>query len=99
VTAILCPEEDCVDATEPGVLTIDSKPTDSEYADPLFDGDALETVGKETGLWSIADSKRMVETRALDGTQHSVNGAITWTYHPDHGIEIVVDLTATSGHN
>ncbi|MFZ4434690.1 MAG: hypothetical protein ACOYOQ_15975, partial [Microthrixaceae bacterium] len=81
LTAILCPTRACIDSSTPGVLTYDSKPL-GEYDVSLVTSDELEQVATTTGIWSPADAKRMVETRALDGTRTSANGAVTWTYHP-----------------
>ena len=91
ITSRLCPGEDCVDSSTPGVVTIDTRPG-GEYGDDLLVWDGLETVAEELGVWSVADAKRMGETRALDGTLSSANGAVTWNYHPDSGLDIVVDV-------
>ena len=32
----------------------------------------------------------MVQTRALDGTQKNGQGNVSWTYHPDDGLNIVI---------
>ena len=92
LTAIICPAEICVDGSTAGVIEIDTKPQ-GEYGDTIFlSGDELTTVAKQLGLWSAADAQRMLTTRALDGTQMSTNGASTWTYHPDNGLNIIIDV-------
>lgn len=91
LTARLCPGEYCVDGSSPGVITIDSRPG-GEYGNILVDFTSLEDVAQDLGVWSVADAQRMGQTRALDGTQSSANGAVTWTYHPDSGIDIVIDV-------
>ncbi len=53
----------------------------------------LATAGNESGLWSNADAARMVETRALDGTQRTADGSVSWTYHPDNGLQMVIDVS------
>jgi len=91
LTSRLCPGDDCVDASTPGVVTIDTKPG-GEYGRDLLVWHGLEAVAEELGVWSVADAKRMGETRALDGTLSSANGAVTWNYHPNSGLDIVVDV-------
>lgn len=90
ITARICPGEVCVDDSTPGVITVDSQPG-GEYDNVLDDGE-LEDIAADLHVWSAADASRMLETRALDGTQTSVNGAVTWTYHPDSGLDIVIDV-------
>lgn len=53
----------------------------------------LAAAGNQTGLWSNADAARMVETRALDGTQRTADGSVSWTYHPDNGLQLVIDVS------
>ena len=91
MTSLLCPGEDCVDSSTPGVVTVDTRPG-GEYGEDLLEWDGLEAVAEELGVWSVADAKRMGETRALDGTLSSANGSVTWSYHPDSGLDIVVDV-------
>jgi hypothetical protein len=88
----VCPGDLCVDGTTPGVVEIDTKPL-GEYGDEVvLTGDEFTTVATQLGLWSAADAQRMLTTRALDGTQMSTNGAVTWTYHPDNGLNIIIDV-------
>jgi hypothetical protein len=98
LTTRLCPSDYCVDASTPGVITVDTKPG-GEYDADLLNADELEQVAQDLDVWSVADARRMLETRALDGTQASTNGAVTWTYHPDSGLDIVIDVESlpTSG--
>ena len=91
LTSILCPTRTCIDSSTPGVITFDSKPL-GEYDSSVLSGSELERAATETGVWSSADAKRMLETRALDGTLTSSSGAATWTYHPDSGLDIVIDV-------
>lgn len=88
---IICPGSYCVDSSTAGVILIDTKPG-GEYSTDYIDGTDLEQIAQELHAWSVADARRMGTTRALDGTQSSVNGAVTWTYHPDQGLNIVVDV-------
>lgn len=76
-----------VEATAPGVLTItlDSLGLSTER---------MRTAGESSGLWTAADAERMGHTRALDGTQRSAGGGVSWTYHPDHGLQIVAEVAA-----
>jgi hypothetical protein len=54
--------------------------------------DGLDGLLDELGF-STAVRERMARTRALDGTQdargHNVN--VTWTYHPDSGLQMVFE--------
>lgn len=91
LTARLCPGKSCVDASTPGVITVDTKPG-GEYGTDLLNADELDGIAQDLHVWSVADARRMLETRALDGTLASTNGAVTWTYHPDSGLDIVIDV-------
>ena len=78
---------DCdVDGMTPGVVTL--------KLDGLYgDADKLTKAGEVTGLWGPADVKRMGTTRALDGTQKTADGKVSWTYHPDNGLQIVAEVS------
>lgn len=58
------------------------------------DFDALEDLLDELGF-SPAVIDRMGNTRALDGTQsaEAPHVVATWTYHPDDGLNIVLERT------
>jgi hypothetical protein len=56
------------------------------------DADLLNKAGDRSGFWTRADVARMGHTRGLDGTQRNTSGTVTWTYHPDHGLNIVVTV-------
>lgn len=47
--------------------------------------------------YSAATWARMTSTRAIDGTQTDSNAysEIWWTYHPDQGLDIVIELSPT----
>lgn len=62
----------------------------SKYA---VDEDRLVTAGEKSGLWNAADVARMTRTRALDGTQRTPDGMVSWTYHPDNGFQLVADVS------
>lgn len=96
LTDAICPGAICVDSSTEGVVSVDTRPA-GEYGTEYLDGDELEEVATDLGVWSVADAKRMQETRALDGMQTSTNGAVTWTYHPDSGLDIVIDVEALPG--
>ncbi len=46
--------------------------------------------------FSSAVAERMSKTRALDGTQTAEgnNCNVSWTYHPDDGLQMVFEATA-----
>ena len=54
--------------------------------------DRMRRAGQETGAWAAVDVARMGTTRALDGTIRSADGRATWTYHPDSGLTIVLEV-------
>jgi hypothetical protein len=75
-----------VDGGSPGVITVTllgSAGSESQVA----------STGIDTKLWSDADAARMFRTRALDGTQRNKDGSVTWTYHPDYGLQIVISVS------
>ena len=74
-----------VDWSKPGVVEIN-------IPELLVDTDALGRAGNETGFWDNADTARMGRTRALDGTQKSSDGRVTWTFHPDDGLTLVIEI-------
>jgi len=55
--------------------------------------DMLDDLG-----FSSAVADRMGKTRALDGTQRATgrNCNVTWTYHPDDGLQMVFEATPAS---
>ncbi|MFP4512489.1 MAG: hypothetical protein ACLFRV_06040 [Acidimicrobiales bacterium] len=63
----------------------------------LRDGDFVHVVELDVYLeqlgFSPAVSERMGRTRALDGTQsaHGDGVNVTWTYHPDNGLQAVFE--------
>ena len=50
----------------------------------------IEKANKYMGFTS-ALYKKMLNTRALDGTQKDENDwvSVSWTYHPDQGLEVI----------
>lgn len=80
-------------ASDGSYLSIDTNVFD---LDDYFDReayDAIVSVNKELGL---PDSvlNQMNQTRSMDGMQKYSNDEIeiTWTYHPDHGLEVNYSL-------
>ncbi|WP_037365987.1 hypothetical protein [Nakamurella lactea] len=68
----------------------------------ITDGDAATMGAKLVGFlddlgFSHAVVERMTKTRALDGTQtaEGKNCNVSWTYHPDHGLQMVFEAKAT----
>ena len=56
----------------------------------------METIEKIHEQLDLPDSllEKMRSTRALDGRQTKTTKGIeiSWTYHPDHGLEILYEL-------
>lgn len=75
-----------VDGLTPGVVKV-------QVSGLLATEEDLRKAGSDTGLWTAADAARMVSTRALDGTQRDASGAVSWTFHPDKGLQLVISVT------
>lgn len=82
----------CKIASDGSYLEIDSNPGDY---DDYTRYDALQYIKDINTALGFPDSlyKKMLKTRALDGTQHDENDRVkvSWTYHPDHGIEVLYE--------
>ena len=76
----------CTVESSPGVIEVYM----SKYT---VDESGLVSAGNRTGLWTSADVARMLRTRALDGTQRTADGRVSWTYHPDNGLQLVIDVS------
>jgi hypothetical protein len=74
-----------VDDSVAGVVEITAKGA-------LITESRLRLAGVNTGMWASADVARMQRTRALDGTQRTSDGKVSWTYHPDSGLVIIIDV-------
>lgn len=74
-------------------MKIDTNPGD---IDDFYDPDAMDTIEKIHAALGLPDSllEKMRSTRALDGRQSKTSKGIevSWTYHPDHGLEILYEL-------
>ena len=76
-------------ASDNSYIAIDTNPNDK---DDYYSYDAFELVkamNKELGFSESLENK-MLHTRSLDGKQSDKanNVEVTWTYHPDKGLEI-----------
>lgn len=75
-------------------IKIDTNPRNIEE---FYDDDALKAVRRINNALGMPDSviEKMLSTRALDGRQSQTYNGITvsWTYHPDAGLEIVYERT------
>ena len=73
-------------------IRIDTNPRDIEE---FYDADALKAVRRINNALGMPDSviEKMLSTRALDGRQSQTYSGVTvsWTYHPDAGLEIVYE--------
>jgi hypothetical protein len=70
-------------------LTVDTAGEDPASGDDTTEGLACILTALDTPRHITA---RMAATRALDGTQTGTWDAYTatWTYHPDHGMDVVI---------
>jgi hypothetical protein len=71
-----------------GVYEVNSFPSEVAGALGGDPEELLNQIGERSGWWSAGTTQRMLRTRALDGTQ--TEGDVSWTYHPDAGLQIVV---------
>lgn len=76
----------CDITSEEGVIELTLRGSASE-------SDRLNRAGDQSGFWTRADVARMGHTRGLDGTQRNTSGTVTWTFHPDNGLNIVVTVS------
>lgn len=74
-------------------LKIDTNPNN---IDDYFDYDAYKAVILVNDALGLPESllEKMGSTRALDGTQvqRYENITVTWTYHPDNGLEVIYEV-------
>ncbi len=74
-------------------LTVDTKPENSymDYSNKIFT--YIEQINQHLSLPSSVTAK-MERTRALDGMISETYGnyVITWTYHPDNGLEVIYEV-------
>lgn len=80
-------------ASDGSYLTIDTNPKDK---DDYFDYEAYSAIMSINEALGLPDSvlNRMDQTRSMDGIQSYSTDEIeiTWTYHPDNGIEVNYSL-------
>lgn len=73
-------------------LRIDTNPTDE---DEFYDSDATRAIRKINKALDLPDSlyDKMAKTRAIDGRQTATyeKVIVSWTYHPNHGLEILYE--------
>ncbi|MGA7271906.1 MAG: hypothetical protein WB239_12615 [Acidimicrobiia bacterium] len=64
-----------------------------KISEAAFEGSGLSGLLRELGF-SEAIMSRIGATLALDGTQTVESGSATasWTYHPDNGLSLIVEL-------
>lgn len=84
----------CTLASDGSYLAFDTNWLD---IDDYFDSDAYEGIKKTVAILDLPDSliAEMGQTRALDGriTKSYDNIEVSWTYHPDDGLEVMFSIT------
>lgn len=79
-------------------LSVDINPydSDSEYLQYVYFSEALDAIKNINKALELPESvlNRMEQTRGLDGTQsyETDDLEITWTFHPDNGLEVNYSL-------
>lgn len=88
-----CDDFYCELADDESYLQIDTNPYDIDDYTSSIAWEYVEDANKELGF-TEALSKKMEQTRALDGTMEDENNDIkvSWTYHPDNGFEVTYSL-------
>lgn len=73
-------------------MRIDTNPADEEGYYSYKAADAIRDINESLGLPDVLYDK-MGETRAIDGRQTAAykNISVSWTYHPDDGLEIIYE--------
>lgn len=83
-------------ASDGSYLSIDTNPYDSESGGNA-ESDAILGILEVNEALELPDSviNKMGQTRAMDGMQSATGDGveITWTYHPDNGLEVIYSLT------
>lgn len=93
LTGIIKGGDTCVIAEDGKSMKVDTNPDNvsgKNYGSVLAD---IQTINEQLGLPSSLIDK-MEGTRALDGRQEETYGkvAVSWTYHPDSGLEVLYEL-------
>ncbi len=88
-----CDDFYCELADDESYLQIDTNPYDIDDYTSSIAWEYVEDANKELGF-TEALSKKMEQTRALDGTMEDENNDIkvSWTYHPDDGFQVTYSL-------
>ena len=83
----------CGLATDGSYLEIDTNPLDLDDYSSSSAFDLIKAVNKELNFGESLTTK-MLKTRALDGTltDENENIKVSWTYHPDSGLEVTYEL-------
>lgn len=80
-------------ADDGSYMTIDNNPLNMKGGSIIFNETGLNHVKLTNKVLGLPDwlFEEMANTRALDGRQKEVfdNVTVTWTYHPDHGLEVI----------
>ena len=80
-------------ASDGSYLSIDTNPYDK---DDSFDYEAYTAITKVNEALGFPESvlNKMGQTRSLDGMQTYTGKEVevTWSYHPDHGLEVIYSL-------
>lgn len=80
-------------ASDGSYLTIDTNPYDLKGGSIIFNDMGLSNVKMTNKALGIPDwlYEEMCDTRALDGKQKETfdKVTVTWTYHPNHGLEVI----------
>ena len=82
----------CRIASDGSYMKIDTNPNNTKKGYDSDAGAAISKVNEELGF-SDALLEKMAQTRALDGkqTEENTRFRVTWTYHPNNGLEVLYE--------
>lgn len=88
-----CDNYYCELASDGSYIEVDTNPLDLDDFSSTTAFDMVKKLNKELGFSESLNSK-MLKTRALDGTlsDENDNVKVTWTYHPDKGLNVTYEL-------
>lgn len=83
----------CEIASDGSWMRLDTNPYDLDDKIDMEAAEAIEAANTELGF-SESVYQRMLETRALDGRQtaEASGYTVSWTYHPDDGLEVMYEV-------
>lgn len=91
--SVNCNSTYCTIGSDNSYLQIDTNPNNRDDYYSSSAGSMIKSANLKCGFSEYLYT-RMGQTRALDGTQNEENDnfKVTWTYHPDQGLEVIYSV-------